>query len=665
MHDFPPVVSGAPRPASPTGLTGARPDTRTPARFLFWMLRQQGDVLLATSGASVLWFLPASFGPFLVGRAVDQGIVGGSGSRLALWTSLLVGGLVMSSVFGVLMHSLTVRGWLLALYRTTKLVTQTTTELGHVLPQRTPTGEVLSIASSDSDQFGALTDAVAIAVGAAVAYLTVAVLVLTTSVPLGVVVLVAAPVLIGAALPLLRPLHARQAVERHRSAELTSMATDIVAGLRILRGIGGERTFGRNYDAQSQKVRTAGVAAGTVQSVVDAVGVLFAGLFLVTLTWLGARQVVAGQLSVGQLISLFGYALFMIWPIQTFFELAQKWVRALVSADRAVAVLSASSPWVEPEVLVTPPTGADLVDLRTGFMARPGELTVVVSDRPDDSAELADRLGRYLVVERDPVSSDFDDTLKGRAAREARIARDTALERLEQVDREQAAGTWGVTLGGVDLADVELAEVRRRILVSDTQSQLFAGTLREAVDPHDRLTRTQAEDALYAAAAEDVFEALPGGWQGRLDEKGRGLSGGQRQRVVLARALATDAEILVLVEPTSAVDAHTEAMIAARIAELRRGRTTVVMTVSPLLLHHADRVALLTHDDDGVRVLAAGTHESLLHDSPAYRQVVIRGLEIDSLDPASPNTDDLDTDDSPDTHDQPNENHDTSEEVRA
>ncbi|MGI8459498.1 MAG: ABC transporter ATP-binding protein [Propionibacteriaceae bacterium] len=631
MHDFPPVVSGSPRPATPTGLTGARPDTRTPARFLFWMLRQQGDVLAATAGTSVLWFLPSSFGPFLVGRAVDQGIVGGSGPRLALWTSLLVAGLVVSSVFGVLMHSLTVRGWLLALYRTTKLVTQATTELGHVLPQRTPTGEVLSVASSDSDQFGALTDAVAVAVGAAVAYLTVAVLVLTTSVPLGIVILVAAPVLIGLALPLLRPLHARQGVERRRSSELTSMATDIVAGLRILRGIGGERTFGRNYTVQSQKVRAAGVAAGTLQSVVDAVGVLFAGLFLVTLTWLGAREVVMGQLSVGELISLFGYALFMIWPIQTFFELAQKWVRALVSADRAVAVLSASSPWADPgRAVATPPVAADLIDQRTGFVARPGELTVVVSARPDDSAELADRLGRYLVVERDPVSSDFDDTLKGRAAREARIARDTALDRLEQLDREQAAGTWGVTLGGVDLADVELSEVRRRILVSDTQSQLFAGTLREAIDPHDRLSRAQAEEALYTAAAEDVFEALPGGWQGRLDEKGRGLSGGQRQRVVLARALATDPEILVLVEPTSAVDAHTEAAIASRLADLRRGRTTVVMTVSPLLLHHADRVVLLWHDDKGVRVAASGTHDDLLHDSSAYREVVVRGLEIET-----------------------------------
>ena len=92
---------------------------------------------------------------------------------------------------------------------------------------------------------------------------------------------------------------------------------------------------------------------------------------------------------------------------------------------------------------------------------------------------------------------------------------------------------------------------------------------------------------------------------------------------MLARALSADAEVLVLVEPTSAVDAHTEARIAERLAEHRRGRTTVVTTVSPLWLHHADRVVLLS----GGRVVAEGTHEDLLATEPAYRDVVLRTME--------------------------------------
>jgi ABC-type multidrug transport system fused ATPase/permease subunit len=137
------------------------------------------------------------------------------------------------------------------------------------------------------------------------------------------------------------------------------------------------------------------------------------------------------------------------------------------------------------------------------------------------------------------------------------------------------------------------------------------------------LTREQAEEALRIANAEDVYDALPEGWQGQLDERGRGLSGGQRQRVVLARALAVDAPILVLVEPTSAVDAHTEARIAARVSDLRRGRTTVVCTVSPLWLHHADRVVLLR---DGT-VVADGEHADLLEHDADYRSVVVRSLD--------------------------------------
>ena len=120
-----------------------------------------------------------------------------------------------------------------------------------------------------------------------------------------------------------------------------------------------------------------------------------------------------------------------------------------------------------------------------------------------------------------------------------------------------------------------------------------------------------------------MYDALPGGWQGVIDERGRGLSGGQRQRVVLARALGMDAPVLVLVEPTSAVDAHTEARIAERLTTVRSGRTTVVCTVSPLWLHHADRVVMLS----GGRVVAEGRHEDLLSGDPGYRAVVARGLD--------------------------------------
>jgi ABC-type bacteriocin/lantibiotic exporter with double-glycine peptidase domain len=130
--------------------------------------------------------------------------------------------------------------------------------------------------------------------------------------------------------------------------------------------------------------------------------------------------------------------------------------------------------------------------------------------------------------------------------------------------------------------------------------------------------------AMAVADAGDVLDSVPGGLDGAVEEKGRSLSGGQRQRVALARALLTGAEVLVLVEPTSAVDAHTEARIARRLADARRGATTVVVTASPLVLDVVDEVALVA----GGRVVATGRHRDLVAardaTGAAYRSVVSR-----------------------------------------
>ena len=194
--------------------------------------------------------------------------------------------------------------------------------------------------------------------------------------------------------------------------------------------------------------------------------------------------------------------------------------------------------------------GSELYDVRTGLRVRPGLLTAIVCDQPDESAALADRLGL--------AAAEPDDDVR---------------------------------LGGVPLTALRRAEVRRRILVSDTGATLFSGRLGGPARRHRHAATCSRR--WTTASAEDILEALPEGLETQVAERGRTFSGGQRQRLVLARALAADPEVLVLVEPTSAVDAHTEARIAARLRGHRAGRTTVVTSTSPLMLDAVDEVAFL------------------------------------------------------------------------
>ena len=130
--------------------------------------------------------------------------------------------------------------------------------------------------------------------------------------------------------------------------------------------------------------------------------------------------------------------------------------------------------------------------------------------------------------------------------------------------------------------------------------------------------------ALHAASGEDILEALPGGLHAEVAERGRSFSGGQRQRLVLARALTADPEVLILVEPTSAVDAHTEARIADRLPRAARRAHHGRDHDEPAAARRADEVAFF----ESGRVVAVGRHRDLLRDVPAYRQVVTREEEV-------------------------------------
>jgi ABC-type multidrug transport system fused ATPase/permease subunit len=555
-------------------------DHRSPARFLWWLiLGQWHTMLLGMLFGTVSMSLQAVM-PAVIGKAIDDGVAAKDTSELVRLTGLLLAIGLVQATAGIIRHRFAVTNWLTAAYRTVQLVARQATHLGATLPKRVATGEVVAIGTNDLSHLGNAMDVVARATGAVVSFLVVAFLLLRTSTTLGLVVLLGVPLLLLAIGPLLKPLQRRNLHQREMMGELSNLATDIVSGLRVLRGIGGEQVFHERYVRDSQKVRRAGVKVGRLQSVLDAAQVLLPGIFVVLVVWLSARFAVQGQITAGELVAFYGYAAFLMLPLRTALEFANKMIRAFVSARRVCKVLALRPEVGDPEQAYDePPVGAELVDVTSGLRVPHGRLTAIVADPPEESALLADRLGRYAEGE--------------------------------------------VRWGDVPLDGLPRDVVRRRIVVSDSASTLFSGTLRDSVDIHGRGPAAVAA-ALRTASADDVLDGLRDGLNSEVTERGRSFSGGQRQRLVLARALATDPEILILVEPTSAVDAHTEARIADRLHEHRAGRTTVITTSSPLMLDRADHVAFLR---DGV-VVGFGRHRDLLRDEPSYRSVVTREEEV-------------------------------------
>ena len=557
------------------------PDLRSPARYITWLIsRQKGPVGLGVLWGCV-WMVAQALAPAAIGAAID-GLVARQTWPFAQACLLVLALGLIAAGSGLLRHRCVVSMFLNAAYRTVQLITGQAARLGHTLARLVTTGEVISVGTADVQAIGNTIDVTGRGSGAIAALITVAVVLLVTSPTLGLIVLIGAPLLTGTTSLVLRPLHRRQRLYRDRQGELAARAADIVSGLRVLRGIGGEDAFAARYHDQSQALRWTGVHVARTETYLFAAEILVPGAFVTAATWIAAHYALHGQITPGQLVTFYGYASFLTLPLATLTEAADKVTRGLVAAERVVRFLSLPPDVNDPDQpAASPPPGAGLHDPVSGLTVRAGELVGVAPDDPAQGAELARRLGRY---------------------------------------GPEADGAPAAELGGTSLRCLPVAEVRRRILVAQGDAQLFAGPLGEALGGPGA-SEAAVTQALHVAAAQDAVDAIPGGRQGLLASRGRTLSGGQAQRLRLARALLAEPEVLILIEPTSAVDAHTEAAIASRLRAARGGRATVLITTSPLLLDAADRVAYLA----GGLVTAAGRHRDLLSASPAYADAVTRG----------------------------------------
>ncbi|MFD7939996.1 ABC transporter transmembrane domain-containing protein [Streptomyces sp. NPDC059755] len=570
------------------------PDSRGGWAYLAWLVRCQPWRALAGAVLASVWMVLMAVAPYLLSKAVDDGLEPGDTAALAGWTAALFAVGAFNAWVSIMRHRTMTRVRMDGYFRTTKVVVGHTLRLGAALPRQVGSAEVVTIGLSDVHTIAGALTVIGPGVGSVVVYVFVAGLLLSVSPLLAVVVLLGMPVVAVLVGPLMSRLQGTETEYRERQGVLTARIGDLAGGLRVLNGLGGKELFAASFDRDSQRLRAQGYRVGAVTSWMQALGVGLPTLFLAVVTWLAARLAAQGDLTVGELVSVYGYVAVLIGPVAFLVDMGYQLSRGVVAARRVVRLLRLKP---APDTDTGTGTGTDtgtgtgtgvadapvepsvLHDPVSGVRVAPGRLTALVGARHTEVTAVVDRLGRY--------------------------------------------GPTDATWGGVRLDAVPLDQVRDRILVADNEADLFAGSLREVVGGRRAPSPADVGRAVRAAAADDIVQGLPEGLESPVTAQGRSLSGGQRQRVRLVRALLADPGTLLAVEPTSALDAHTEAAVAQRLRAARTGRTTVVTTTSPLLLAQADTVHYLV---DG-KVTATGHHHDLLEREPGYRSLVARESE--------------------------------------
>lgn len=316
------------------------PDHRSAGRYLWWLARGQAGPLLRGIGWGVLWMIALALIPPAIGRAIDTGVAAWDIGALLTWSAVLLGLFGLQAVAGAMRHRRAVFCWLSAAYRTIQVVTRQATRLGAALSRRVGTGEVVSVGVTDVEHIGGALEIVIRGTASVVVIMVVIALMPAADLGAGLAALVGVPVILLVAAPLLGPYRRRTGRLRELVGELNTRATDIVAGLRVLRGVGGEELFAARYRDQSRRVRWAGVEAARTESMLAGAEVLLPGLLTVAVVWLGTRSALAGEMSPGELVTVYGYAVFPVLPMATLAEAADELTKGHVAASRVVAVLA-------------------------------------------------------------------------------------------------------------------------------------------------------------------------------------------------------------------------------------------------------------------------------------------------------------------------------------
>jgi ATP-binding cassette subfamily B protein len=389
-----------------------------------------------------------------------------------------------------------------------------------------------------------------------------------------------------------------------QQGDLATYVEEATTGIRVLKALGRRDEASARHYAQADAVFTTQVAKarlrGTFWAGLDLVPNAVIGLVLL----LGALAVSRGELTVGGLVAFITLALLLVWPIEAMGYIIAGGQEAATAAQRIY------------EIFDTPPAVTD---------REPGE-TEASGPAPLPAAAAAPR-GRLVF---DQVTFTYPGTT-------APVLRGVSLELapgetvalvgatgsgkttlLQLVPRLADATSGTVTLDGTDIRDLSLHDLRGRLGCAFEDPTLFSASVRENVSFGVAGADDAAVQEALDVAQADFVARLPWGLDTRIGEQGMALSGGQRQRIALARAILGRPEVLLLDDPLSALDVHTEAKVTRALSEVLSLSTALIVAHRPSTVLLADRVALL----DGGVIAAVGTHRELLDREPRYRHLM-------------------------------------------
>jgi putative ABC transport system ATP-binding protein len=536
------------------------------------------------------WLLCEALVPVIIGVIIDRAVDTGELGELAIWGGVLIALFVVLSYSYRFGSRLGVAALQLEMHELRVEVSEHVLGPGGARTGLLP-GETLSLATSDAETIGEFLWHVGYTLAGLVGVVVSAIVLFRIDLVIGLVVLLGVP-LVLVLIQVVTPLIARDTSDQQAGiARATGIATDLVKGLRPLKGVGAEDVATSRYRGHSATARDASIRTARSVGYMYGLTATLSGLFLALVAYLAGTRALDGDISIGELIAIVGLTQFLAEPIAGLGETSAQAARSFASARRLV------------EFLRTPPLatyGSTVLDDPRAELA-----VEAMTSGPLNGLDVAPRTGELLgiVVDDTATSDTFVRLVRG------------------EVLPEDRAGS--LTLGGHLVDDLTIDSLRSRVVVSQHHVDLFEGTLREAIDPDEVLDDAELAEVLAASAAGDVVDLHPDRLQQPITAGAMTFSGGQRQRIALARALATRAPILVLAEPTSAVDAMTEQRIADGIRALRHGEgsllSTIVLTASPAILASADRVLLVREG----RIVAAGTHHDLVGRDD-YQDAVLR-----------------------------------------